>query len=60
MDALFVAGLASGLAFVGEKILDKIADVGLGPIDETEPAGKGYEFHGRYFSRRPVISLRTA
>jgi formylglycine-generating enzyme required for sulfatase activity len=56
MDALIVAGLASGLAFVGEKILDKIADAGLGPIDEQFKAW----LHKDYEAAKKADQLRKA
>jgi hypothetical protein len=56
MDALLVAGLANGLAFVGGKILDKIADAGLGPVDEQFKAW----LHKDYQATKKADQLRQA
>jgi hypothetical protein len=56
MDAIIAAGLVSGLTFVGEKLLDKLAGAGLGPADEQFKAW----LHKDYEKAKKEAALRKA
>lgn len=56
MDAIITAGLLSGLTLVGEKLLGKLADAGLGPADAQLKAW----LHKDYEAQRKAGQVRQA